>query len=95
MAEVITSGIRKIDHIRRLVIPKNICNNLNIKTGDFFKIHVDCEGRIIVEHTDNVPCTICGSIDYKNVHLIKEKYVCNECCDLMRKATRNDAEDDN
>lgn len=60
---------RKIDDHRRVVIPPEICELLNISPGkDFLELSVDGDCIILSKSTDH--CTICNEkfarlIDYK------------------------------
>lgn len=70
-----TGIIRNIDPLGRIVVPKEIRNQLEIQEGDPLEIFVDGENIIIKKH--HTTCIFCGSDSALSV--FKEKPVCSEC----------------
>ncbi len=70
-----TGIIRQIDHLGRIVIPKELRDNLGINEKDFLEIYVDGENIILGKH--NYSCIFCGSED--NITFFKEKQLCEQC----------------
>ncbi len=71
-----TTGIvRKIDHLGRIVVPKEMCRILHISAGDLLEISL--EGKHITVHKHEVGCIFCdahdGLTDYNG------KLVCRNC----------------
>lgn len=66
---------RKLDELGRVVIPKEIRNNLTIPEGTPLLIYV--EGNKIILEKGSSACAVCGSTD--NVSDISGKGVCASC----------------
>jgi transcriptional pleiotropic regulator of transition state genes len=80
----INTGItRAIDGVGRVVIPKSILDELNIKKKDKFMIISDMENQSITLKLYKPGCYFCGSID----NLVEKKGVkiCPNCIDDLRK----------
>lgn len=73
--------VRKIDQLGRIVIPKELRDSLNIKSGsksgegDPLEIFVD--GQDIVLRKYEPGCQFCGSIN--DVEYIDNIHICREC----------------
>lgn len=83
--EVNTGITRAIDGVGRVVIPKSIKDELNIKTKDKFMIITDLENQSITLKLYKPGCYFCGNINV----LVEKKGVkiCPKCIeDLTNKA---------
>lgn len=75
--------IRRIDEKRRLVIPTEMLNYINIKALDYVELTIDKDTlyvRKAIEHK----CIICGS---SNVDFVKvnDSRICCSCATLISK----------
>lgn len=70
-----TGIIRKVDELGRVVIPKEIRENLEILEKDPVEIFVDGNKVIIKKY--NPTCCFCG--ETKKLSIYKEKLVCRNC----------------
>ncbi len=70
-----TGIVRQIDHLGRVVIPKELRNTLGIMDKDPLEIFV--EGDRIVLRKYHPTCIFCG--EEENVTEYKDKLVCAEC----------------
>lgn len=69
-------GVRRIDELGRIVIPKEIRRNLDIAEGDALEFFVSNSSSIIIRKYVNV-CLFCES--YDNLIKFKDKLVCKSC----------------
>jgi transcriptional pleiotropic regulator of transition state genes len=67
--------IRKVDHLGRIVLPKELRGKLNIQPQDGVEIFVD-ESHIVLKRY-NPSCVICGSIE--QLFYFREKIICEDC----------------
>ena len=70
-----TGIVRQIDHLGRVVIPKELRNTLGIQDKDPLEIFV--EGDRIVLRKYHPTCIFCGAED--NVTEYRDKLVCADC----------------
>lgn len=76
-----TGIIRRVDELGRVVIPKEIRDNLEIKEKDTIEIYTDGNRVILQKYQPN--CYFCGnSNDLMNFH---EKLICNNCIKQITK----------
>lgn len=70
-----TGIIRRVDELGRVVIPKEIRDNLDIIEKDAIGIYTDGNKIVLQKYQPN--CCFCGnSNDLINFH---EKLICNKC----------------
>lgn len=62
-----TGIVRKIDSLGRIVIPKEIRNNMHIKVGDSLELHINNNNDIILRKFSNIG----------NVSLLADNIVCS------------------
>ena len=75
-----TGIIRNIDELGRIVIPKEIRKEMDIKSNQPIEIYVD-EGKIILcKYSPS--CLFCAGTE--NVTLFKEKRICKSCLDELK-----------
>lgn len=70
-----TGIARPIDHMGRIVIPKEMRKRLSIFEND--ELGVSVEGNKIVLRKIIPGCTFCGS--RSGLTALKDKYICAEC----------------
>ena len=71
-----TTGIvRCIDHLGRVVIPKEMCRVLHISAGDSLEFTLQNRSIIVTKH--EAGCIFCG--ETKGVVQYKGKPVCADC----------------
>ena len=79
-----TGIIRKVDELGRVVIPKEIRENLEILEKDPVEIFVDGNKVIIKKY--NPTCCFCGGT--KELSSYKEKLVCKNCISKIASVIR-------
>ncbi len=71
-----TTGIvRKIDHLGRIVIPKEMCRILHISSKD--PIEITLEGKRIILNKHEVGCIFCDAHD--GLTNYGDKLICRRC----------------
>lgn len=77
-----STGIaRQIDNLGRIVLPMELRRALGINVRDPLDISVEGDRIIIRRHYAS--CVFCGTT--QNVGLFKEKPVCRDCFDKLRR----------
>lgn len=72
-----TGYVRKLDSLGRIVLPKSLRRQLNIKEGDSIEMFVDEHGNVVLDKY--VPrCTFCEGITEDMVEY-KGKTICRDC----------------
>ena len=75
-----TGIIRPLDHLGRIVLPKELRRTFDINPEDFLEIFVE-DDRIILQKYE-ATCIFChGSAD---IQLIKGKPICHACLDELK-----------
>ena len=72
--------IRKMDELGRIIVPKEIRDQLEWDYGDGIEITVN--GAIVSLRKHNPGCTFCGVAE-GDLRFFKEKLVCSDCCTRM------------
>lgn len=76
-----TGITRKVDSLGRVVIPKELRNNLSIEDDrDCFEIFVDDDAIILKKYQPS--CYLCG--DFKGIKSYKNKFFCQSCLDALK-----------
>lgn len=70
-----TGCVRKVDGLGRIVIMKELRENLDIKEGDPLEIYVDGETIMLKKYEPG--CIFCGEV--KNLKTFNGKPVCSDC----------------
>lgn len=70
-----TGITRKLDKLGRIVLPKEMCRNFKIETGDSLEIYVEDDKIILQKYEPS--CIFCNSD--QNVREFKDKYICEAC----------------
>lgn len=76
-----TGYVRKLDALGRIVLPKSLRTQLNIKEGDSMEMFVDEQGNVVLDKY--VPrCTFCDGISNEMIEY-KGKYICKDCQSIL------------
>jgi transcriptional pleiotropic regulator of transition state genes len=73
--------VRKVDHLGRIVLPKEVRDLFNIKPHDGVEIFVN--GSSIVLKKYNPCCVLCGDIE--KLFYFREKIICQACIEETAK----------
>ncbi|ASS66524.2 AbrB/MazE/SpoVT family DNA-binding domain-containing protein [Paenibacillus sp. RUD330] len=74
-----TGMLRKVDDLGRIVLPKELRDNLEINSADSIEIFTD-GGRIVLQKY--APgCCFCGNLQVTK--MVHEKKVCRSCVELI------------
>lgn len=76
-----TGIVRRIDHLGRIVIPKELRRMRNISEGDPIEIYVDGDVICLRKYSEH-RCVICGNDE--KLTKVKGVRVCHACrCDIV------------
>ncbi len=75
-----TGIIRRIDHLGRIVIPKEMCRTLHITSGD--SLEISLEGKKIVVTKHELGCIFCDSPE--GITQYNGKLICKKCLEKLR-----------
>ena len=76
-----TGYVRKLDSLGRIVLPKSLRRQLNIKEVDNIEMFVDDHGNVVLDKY--IPrCTFCEGIDEEMVEY-KGKIICRNCLNSL------------
>ena len=75
-----TGIIRPLDHLGRIVLPKELRRTFDINPEDYLEIYVE-DGRIILEKYEP-SCIFCGN--GTDVKEIKGKRICVQCLQELK-----------
>ncbi|MBG9829646.1 AbrB/MazE/SpoVT family DNA-binding domain-containing protein [Bacillus cereus] len=64
-----TGVLRKIDHLGRIVIPRETRRVLEIEKKDWVEIFVEGEGIILKKYKGYDVCPITGEVSFQNIKL--------------------------
>ncbi|CAM5794762.1 AbrB/MazE/SpoVT family DNA-binding domain-containing protein [Brevibacillus borstelensis] len=76
-----TGIVRKIDHLGRVVLPKELRTTLKINEGDPMEVYVN--GETIVLRKYSPGCTLCGNVERPMTNLYQQKTICTACVDII------------
>ncbi|UED70735.1 AbrB/MazE/SpoVT family DNA-binding domain-containing protein [Brevibacillus sp. HD3.3A] len=82
-----TGIVRKIDHLGRIVLPKELRDTFRWKTGTPLEVYVDGETVVLREYAPG--CTLCGEVDTPMTSLYPQKQICTACVDIIAKDQDN------
>ncbi|MGI6201062.1 MAG: AbrB/MazE/SpoVT family DNA-binding domain-containing protein [Christensenellales bacterium] len=74
-----TGIVRKVDELGRIVIPKEIRNQLGIELRDALEIFVDDECVVLKKYAPG--CIFCGQV--RDVKVYRGKLICQQCAQNM------------
>lgn len=72
-----TGIVRKIDHLGRIIIPKEIRKTLQISDRGALEVFTDENLIILKKYSPG--CVVCGEMG--NTKLVKKKLLCQSCID--------------
>lgn len=75
-----TGMVREIDGLGRFVLPKEIRNTMNIKSGDSIEIYTDGNKMILKKYEPG--CIFCDNAD--DLVLYSGKLMCRECIEQLK-----------
>jgi len=76
-----TGYVRKLDSLGRIVLPKSLRRQLDIKVGDNIEMFVDEDGNVVLDKY--LPrCIFCENVS-ENLVEYKGKVMCRECLAMM------------
>jgi transcriptional pleiotropic regulator of transition state genes len=76
-----TGIVRKIDNLGRLVLPKELRDQLDLPEGTPMEVFIDGESIILSKYAPG--CIICGEIE--GVTEFKGKKICKTCLKEIKK----------
>lgn len=76
-----TGMVRKVDELGRVVLPIELRRTMGIDIKDAMEIYVD-NNKIILQKYQPA-CLFCDNAE--NVKYYKDKMICNECIENMKK----------
>ncbi|MGW8958408.1 AbrB/MazE/SpoVT family DNA-binding domain-containing protein [Paenibacillus sp. NPDC055715] len=76
-----TGMTRPLDHLGRIVLPKELRNSMNINIGDALDFFITPEGLMIRKYT-GVSCYFCGTVD--NLSYFRDHLICNDCIEKLK-----------
>ena len=79
-----TGIVRKVDHLGRVVVPKETRDYFGIQKGDPVEFFTDGEGIYIRKYSPG--CVFCG--DSRDLITFKETLVCGKCSKEMGRGKR-------
>lgn len=65
-----TGIIRRVDHLGRVVIPKELRRMLNIENKNPLEIHMDYEKIVFEKYKPGMQCVVTGEVDEDNIVLV-------------------------
>lgn len=77
-----TGIVRQIDHLGRIVLPKELRKTMNLKTKDSLEIFTDGEQIVLRKYAPG--CILCNSVE-ELVSLYPGKLICSSCVKLIVK----------
>jgi len=76
-----TGYVRKLDSLGRIVLPKSLRRQLNIKVGDDIEMFVDEDGNVVLDKY--LPrCIFCENVS-DNLVEYKGKVICRDCLSML------------
>ena len=73
--------VRKIDHLGRIVLPKEVRDLFDIKPHDGVEIYVNDSSIILKEY--HPCCVLCGEAE--ELYYFREKIICKRCIEEAAK----------
>ncbi|MFC7443009.1 AbrB/MazE/SpoVT family DNA-binding domain-containing protein [Laceyella putida] len=67
--------VRKVDHLGRIVLPKELRDLMNINPHDGVEIYVDNHSIVLKKYSPS--CVLCGNAN--KLFYFREKIICEEC----------------
>ncbi|KJD47572.1 AbrB/MazE/SpoVT family DNA-binding domain-containing protein [Paenibacillus terrae] len=76
-----TGMTRPLDHLGRIVLPKELRNSMNINIGDALDFFITSEGLMIRKYT-GVSCYFCSAVD--NLSYFRDHLICSDCIENLK-----------
>lgn len=76
-----TGMTRPLDHLGRIVLPKELRNSMNINIGDALDFFITPEGLMIRKYT-GVSCYFCGAVDH--LSYFRDHLICKNCVESLK-----------
>ncbi|WDM23813.1 AbrB/MazE/SpoVT family DNA-binding domain-containing protein [Paenibacillus polymyxa] len=74
---------RPLDHLGRIVLPKEMRVSMGIGIGDPLEIFVDeSEGMLVFRRYVGVTCKMCGALD--NLSYFRDAFLCADCIQELK-----------
>ena len=73
-----TGIVRKIDHLGRIVLPKELRKTLDLPDGTPMDISLKDDTILLKKHQPEGICTLCGRHD-PNAVSFRGSWICNDC----------------
>ncbi|MCM3711250.1 AbrB/MazE/SpoVT family DNA-binding domain-containing protein [Sporosarcina luteola] len=77
--------VRKVDHLGRIVIPKELRNTLKLDKGAPMEIFVDDDMIIFRKYVVDSACIVTGDITPENKRLSNGMYISPEGAEILKK----------
>ncbi|WP_339251199.1 AbrB/MazE/SpoVT family DNA-binding domain-containing protein [Sporosarcina sp. FSL W8-0480] len=77
--------VRKVDHLGRIVIPKELRRSLGLDQGVPMEIFVDNDKIILRKYVVDEACVITGEISLQNKKLSNGMYISPRGAELLKK----------
>ncbi|MCM3743755.1 AbrB/MazE/SpoVT family DNA-binding domain-containing protein [Sporosarcina luteola] len=77
--------VRKVDHLGRIVIPKELRNTLKLEKGAPMEIFVDDDMIILRKYVVDSACIVTGDITPDNKRLSNGMYLSPEGAEILKK----------
>ena len=75
-----TGIIREIDHLGRIVIPKELRRSMRLADGT--PLHIKVDGKKIILEKSAIVCALCGTEE--NVIDMDDFSICQSCIDKIK-----------
>ncbi|MGG0669721.1 AbrB/MazE/SpoVT family DNA-binding domain-containing protein [Sporosarcina koreensis] len=77
--------VRKVDHLGRIVIPKELRNTLKLEKGAPMEIFVDDDMIILRKYVVDSACIVTGEITPENKRLSNGMYISPKGAEILKK----------
>ena len=74
-----TGIVRPVDHMGRIVLPKPLRDEMNIKRSELLQVSV--EGDTVILHLKEKRCAFCGA--EQNLICLNRRYCCEKCAEKL------------
>lgn len=78
-----TGIIRKVDHLGRIVLPKELRKSLNLQDDTPMEISVDGDTILLRKHSTESTCVFCGKEDPEGT-VFSGQCVCRSCLEKLQ-----------
>lgn len=81
-----TGILRKVDHLGRIVLPKELRDDRNINSGDSIEIFTNGGQIVLQKYTPG--CIVCGSLEV--TEMLQGKKFCSSCIATLAGKVKSD-----